>query len=268
LVDSMDQAIGRVLAKVNEMGEEENTVVLFLSDNGANPYDHSKNRSMESLKAGGWGYGLGWANLSETPFGHYKRNTYNGGSCTPLIAYWPAGIKKPGSITEQPGHIIDLMATFMDLSGRTWPAEYEGQPLPPLPGLSLRPIFSGEQRLPHGALYFQLFDHRAIRVGDYKLASDWGRPYQLFNLAADRTELNDLSAVQPERARELEKMWTDWAAKSGAKEKMRSAGGEPVYRHFHDAEEKFLGGKNNEANDVGDDEGNDENIVVKRKKKK
>jgi arylsulfatase A-like enzyme len=260
MVDRMDQAIGRVLAKVKEMGGEENTVVLFLSDNGASPYDHSKNRSMESLLAGGWEYGLGWANLSNTPFVHYKRNTYNGGSCTPLIVHWPAGIKRPGSITEQPGHIIDLMATFMDLSGGKPPAEDEGQPLPPLPGLSLRPIFAGEQRVPHEALYFHLFDHRAVRVGDFKLASDWGRPWQLFNLAADRTELNDLAAAQPERVLELEKSWTDWAAKSGADKKFGSGGGEPVYRRLQDTEEKFLG-----ANGFAEDR---KERAVKPKRKK
>jgi arylsulfatase len=260
MVDRMDQAIGRILAKVKEMGEEENTIVLFLSDNGASPYDHSKQRNIESVLEGGWEYGLGWANLSATPFLHYKRNTYNGGSCTPFIAYWPIGITKPGSITEQPGHIIDLMATVMDLSGGKWPAEYEGAALAPLPGLSLRPIFAGEQRVPHDVLYFHLFDHRAIRVGDYKLASDWGRPWQLFNLAADRTELNDLSAAQPERVKELEKMWTDWSAKSGAEEKMRNAGGEPVYRHLYDAQEKFIGGHGD-----GDSE---ENIEVKPAKSK
>ncbi len=264
MVDRMDQAIGRVLAKVKEMGEEKNTLVIFLSDNGGSPFDHSNNRSIASVLAGGWEYGLGWANLSNTPYLHYKRNMYNGGSCTPFVAYWPAGIRNPGSITDQPGHIIDLMATFMDVSGGKWPAEYEGKPLKPLPGKSLRPIFSGEQRAPHEALYFQLFDHRAIIVGDYKLASDWNRPWQLFNLSIDRTELNDLSMTQPKRVLEMETMWKNWSAESGADKKFRSAGGEPVYRHLNDREEKFIGGKNNEGND----EGNDENIVVKRKKNK
>lgn len=115
-VDRMDQAIGRVLAKVKELGQEENTLVLFLSDNGASPYDHGKveDRRIEPLLNGTnhLGYGLGWANVSETPFRHYKRNMFKGGSCTPCIAHWLAGLKQPGSITEQRAHIIDLMATI------------------------------------------------------------------------------------------------------------------------------------------------------------
>jgi arylsulfatase len=236
MVDRMDQAIGRVLAKVEAMGEAKNTVVLFLSDNGASPYDHGANRTAEMALEGknNLNYGLGWANLGVTPFRHYKRNTYNGGSCTPLIVNWPEGIRQAGGLTDQPGHIIDLMATFVDLAG--------GKPDPALPGKSLAPVFAGKQRTPHDALYFHLFNHRAIIAGDYKLASDWDRPWELFNLAADRSELNDLSAVQPERAAELAGMWERWAAKSGAKDLFKGAGGEPVYRRLGDAHEKFIGG--------------------------
>ncbi len=231
MVDRMDQAIGRVLAQVEAMGETENTVVLFLSDNGGSPYDRGPRPGIGEV---GHNCGLGWANLSVTPFRHYKRNTYNGGSCTPLVVNWPAGIKRPGTITDQRGHLIDLMATFVDLAG--------GTPDPELPGISLKPVFSGDQRAPHDVLYFHLFDHRAIISGDYKLASDWGRPWELFNFAADRSELNDLSSQNPERASEMEKMWESWAARSGAEKLIRGAGGEPVYRHLGDPDEKFLGG--------------------------
>ena len=251
-VDRMDQAIGRVLAKVRELGQEENTLVIFLSDNGASPFDHGKesDRRTEPLLngTGHLGYGLGWANLSETPFRHYKRNMFNGGSCTPCIAYWPAGVKQRGGITDQRAHIIDLMATIMDVGGGQWPAEFAGAKLAPLPGKSLQPILAGEQRPPHETLFFQLFDHRALIAGDLKLVSDWGRPWQLFNLATDRTELCDLAKTQLEPAARLQQQWETWAAATATR--VRSAGGEPIYRHLADTEEKFVGG----GPDTGDEE--------------
>ena len=243
MVDRMDQAIGRVLAKIKELGQEQNTLVIFLSDNGASPYDHASvdKRKIEFLLDGtsSMEYGLGWANLSETPFRHYKRNMFNGGSCTPCIAYWPDVVKQHGVITDQRAHIIDLMATLMDVGKGTWPTEFAGKKVEPLPGKSLLPILAGGQRQPHDALYFQLATHRAVIAGDLKLASDWGRPLELFNLATDRTELHDLSKTQPADAARLTKLWTDWAAKAGAK--LGGGGGEPVYRHQTDKKEKFVG---------------------------
>jgi arylsulfatase len=251
-VDRMDQAIGRVLAKIKELGQEENTLVIFLSDNGASPFDHGKvaDRQIEPLLNGTshLGYGLGWANLSETPFRHYKRNMFNGGSCTPCIASWPAVMKPCGSITDQRAHIIDLMATIVDVGGGKWPAEVAGTKIAPLPGKSLRPLLAGEQRPPHDVLYFQLFDHRAVIAGDLKLVSDWGRPWELFNLATDRTELHDLTKTQPEQAARLEKRWNDWATQTATR--VHTAGGEPIYRHLADATETFVGG----GSDSGDEE--------------
>jgi arylsulfatase len=251
-VDRMDQAIGRVLAKIKELGQEENTLVIFLSDNGASPFDHGKvaDRRIEPLLEGTshLGYGLGWANLSETPFRHYKRNMFNGGSCTPCIAFWPTGIKQPGAITDQRAHIIDLMATIVDVGGGSWPGEVAGTKIAPLPGKSLRPLFVGEQRPPHDALYFQLFDHRAVIAGDLKLVSDWGRPWELFNLATDRTELHDLAKTQQDQAVRLEKLWNDWAAKTATR--VHTAGNEPGYRRLTDATETFVGN----GIDSGDEE--------------
>jgi arylsulfatase A-like enzyme len=251
-VDRMDQAIGRVLAKIKELGEEENTLVIFLSDNGASPYDHGKvtTRTIAPLLDGtsNMGYGVGWANVSETPFRHYKRNMFNGGNSTACIAAWPAVVKQRGGISDQRGHIIDLMATIVDVGGGTWPTESGGEKIAPLPGKSLRPILLGEQRPPHETLYFQLFDHRAVIAGDMKLVSDWGRPWELFNLAADRTELHDLTKAQPEQVARLEKLWNTWAETTNTR--VRSAGGEPIYRHQADEQEKFVGG----GSDSGDEE--------------
>ncbi len=239
MVERMDQAIGRVLAKVEETGEFENTLVIFLSDNGASPYDHG-NRSVEQLEKGigNINVGLGWAHLSATPFRHYKRNMYNGGSCTPCIVHWPAGIKDTGTITDQPGHIIDLMATCIDAAGGQWPSELNGKQLDPLPGKSLLPIFAGQQREGHDALYFQLFDHRAMIAGDWKLVSDWDRPWALYNLKEDRTEMRDLSKSEAERRIQMLQQWEEWQEQNV--KQFNNAGWEPVYRHLDDAKEKFV----------------------------
>lgn len=243
MVERMDQAIGRVLAKVEQLGETDNTLVVFLSDNGASPYDHGK-RSVEQLEKGigNINVGLGWAHVSATPFRHYKRNMYNGGSCTPCIAHWPKGIKNSGTITDQPGHIIDLMATIVDAGGSQWPAEVDGEPLEPLPGKSLLPILAGEPRTGHDALYFQLFDHRAMISGDWKLVSDWNRPWALYNLKEDRTEMRDRSTSDPERMTKMLDQWKVWEQENVRD--FKDAGGEPIYRHLNDKTEKFVGGEN------------------------
>lgn len=241
MVDRMDQAIGRVLETVRKHGEEENTLVVFLSDNGASPYDHGPKRTADmALKGqGNLNVGLGWANLSATPFRHYKRNMFNGGSCTVCIASWPAVVKKTGTVTDQRAHIIDLMATFVEVGGDAWPQESDGKKIDPLPGKSLLPVLVGGERAPHDTLYFQLFDHRAVIAGDWKLVSDWNRPWELFNLKGDRTELNDLFAAQPEQAAHLAKLYDEWAKENVTQ--FKTAGGEPIYRHLNEADERFVG---------------------------
>ncbi len=241
MVDRMDQAIGRVLETVRKLGEEENTLVVFLSDNGASPYDHGPKRTAEMVLKGqaNLNVGLGWANLSATPFRHYKRNMFNGGSCTVCIASWPAVVKKTGTVTDQRAHIIDLMATFVDVGGGAWPQESDGKKIDPLPGKSLLPVLAGGERAPHKTLYFQLFDHRAVIAGDWKLVSDWNRPWELFNLKGDRTELNDLFAAQPEQAARMVKLYDEWAKENVTQ--FKNAGGEPIYRHLNEAEDRFVG---------------------------
>jgi arylsulfatase len=165
---------------------------------------------------------------------------FNGGAATPFIAHWPAGIKPRGAITDQQAHIIDLMATLVDAAGWHWPGEFDGKPLAALPGKSLRPIFAGETRAPHDTIYFHLMDHRAIIQGNWKLASDWNRPWELFNLATDRTELYDLSAEETERFNQLAATWTNWW--SGKNPGLfKFAGNEPTYRHLDDHTEGSQG---------------------------
>lgn len=240
MVDRMDQAIGRVLAALKAQGQDENTLILFLSDNGGSPYDRGRRGTLPDPSAA-WEYGLGWAHVSCTPFRHYKRNMFAGGATTPFIAHWPAGLKPRGLVTPQRGHIIDVMATLIDVSGTPWPSNFDGKPLAPLPGKSLRPIFAGETRAPHDALYFQLMDHRAVLAGDWKLASDWGRPWELFNVATDPTELNNLAATDPKRFAQMTALWEKWwADKNPAL--MKSGGSEPVYRRLGAGSDGTQGG--------------------------
>jgi len=242
MVDRMDQAIGRVLATLKAQGQEQNTLILFLSDNGGSPYDRGRRGTLPD-PAAAWEYGLGWAHVSCTPFRHYKRNMFAGGATTPFIAHWPAGITPRGVVTAQRGHIIDVMATLMDVSGTRWPSTADGQPLAPLPGKSLCPLFAGETRAPHDALYFQLMDHRAVLAGDWKLASDWGRPWELFNVATDPTELRDLASGDPKRFAQMTALWEKWwADKNPAL--LKAAGAEPVYRRLEDATDRTQGGNN------------------------
>ncbi len=240
MVDRMDQAIGRILAVLKAQGQDQNTLILFLSDNGGSPYDRGRRGTLPE-PAAAWEYGLGWAHVSCAPFRHYKRNLFAGGATTPFIAHWPAGIKPRGTITTQRGHIIDVMATLMDVSGATWPAAFAGKPLAALPGKSLRPIFAGETRTPHEALFFQLMDHRAVLAGDWKLASDWGRPWALFNVASDPTELHNLAATDPQRSAQLQTLWEKWWSDKNPG-LLRAAGTEPVYRRPFDANEGTQGG--------------------------
>jgi arylsulfatase A-like enzyme len=245
MVDRMDQAIGTVLAKIKALGEEQNTLVIFLSDNGGSPSDPSTaDRTPEGLlgKSGagrdGYWYGLGWANLSDTPFRSFKCDMGNGGMATSCIASWPAVVKNPGSIVDQSSHIIDLMATIVDVGGVSWPAKHAGKKIASLPGKSLRPLLAGQSRAAHEALYFQLFHNRAIIQGDLKLVSDWDQPWQLYNLATDRTELNDLAKSEPEKAARMQKQWEDWHANVSEK-RYTPGSGEPIYRSQADDSEKF-----------------------------
>ncbi|MBA7605994.1 Arylsulfatase [subsurface metagenome] len=223
-VDRMDQGIGRILNALKATGKEDNTLVLFLSDNGGcheggpGGFDRRNN----GLPPGGvdsyMSYGSSWANASNTPFRLYKHWVHEGGIATPLIAYWPAGIRQQGGITHQLGHVIDLMATCCDLAGVSYPETYRGNKIIPLEGRSLVPIFQGERRQRHDVLYWEHMGNKAIRRGRWKLVSVKDGRWELYDLEADRTELRDLAGQQPELARELAALYEDWAGRWGVKE--------------------------------------------------
>lgn len=245
MVDRMDQAIGRVLGKVRDMGDEQNTLVVFLSDNGGSPSDVTTAEQTPKALLGpsgagkdGYWLGLGWSNATNTPFHSHKIEMGNGGVVTSCIASWPSVVAQPGTITDEPSHIIDLMATLADVGSVDWPAEINGRRLAPLPGKSLKPLLASKPRESHDALYFHLLHNRAIVRGQWKLTTDWDRPWQLFNLESDRTELSDVSGEHRELATRLQKQWESWYARVPEK-RFNNSAGDPQYRRLDHPEESY-----------------------------
>ncbi|MBM3867050.1 MAG: arylsulfatase, partial [Verrucomicrobia bacterium] len=162
-------------------------------------------------------YGEAWANVSNTPFREYKHWVHEGGISSPLIAHWPAGIPaaRRNALEAQPAHLIDLMATLLDVAGARYPAEYRGERLTPLEGVSLVPAFSGRPLGRKQPLFWEHEGNRAVRDGRWKLvAKDPTGPWELYDLEADRTETHDLAAREPARVRELAAAWDTWARRA------------------------------------------------------
>jgi arylsulfatase A-like enzyme len=235
-VDAMDRNIGRILASIEQAGAMQNTLVMFLSDNGGCaeelrigaqaqhiPVTTRDGRPLRpgndpSLPPGPEdtyaSYGIGWANASNTPFRLYKHWVHEGGISTPLVAHWPEGIRKQGLITPQYGHIIDLMATCVDAAGAVYPSRHQGNAITPLEGRSLLPILSGGKR-PAPELYWEHEGNRATRQGKWKLVSRFNTPWELYDMKAGRTETADLAARQPQMAARLQAKWESWAKRVG-----------------------------------------------------
>ncbi len=161
------------------------------------------------------GIGPMWVNASNTPFRYWKKEQYEGGIATPLIAHWPdAIVAKEGSITAQPGHVVDIMATAAELASARHPKTIRGLKVMPIEGRSLMPILRGESRPADEPLFWEHFGSRAVRQGDWKLVALEGQPWELYDLAKDRTETSDLAAKHPERVEELGGLWQGWAERA------------------------------------------------------
>jgi arylsulfatase len=254
-ISVMDRAIGRLVAKLKKMQVFDNTLIFFLADNGGCAEElyarsgglHIPKTTLDGrpVKLGNYpqempgqdddyqSYGVPWANASNTPFRLYKHWVHEGGISSPLVVHWPKGVTVPGTWTDQPGHLIDIMATTLDAAGAEYPSTYDGHQITPLEGESLRPIFSGQDRNGHvEGIFWEHEGNRAVRVGKWKLVSKWsangsrGRPidepiddqWELYDIDADRTEMHDLVADMPEKAQELAQMWQAWADKAGVVE--------------------------------------------------
>lgn len=229
MVSIMDQGIGRIIAQLEASGQLDNTVIMFLSDNGAcheelggrmaNDLEPEALEYARSAPIGAPGsyvaYGKPWANVGNTPFRLYKSFIHEGGISTPFIVHYPQRIRQPLQ-TDAVGHIIDLMPTCLELAG----VDFETSPAAagkiPLEGKSLLPLLDGNSRPGHEFLAWEHFDSRGIRQGDWKLV--WSKSdseWELYNIAEDRTEMNNLISAYPERAEALLDQYDRWAGRVG-----------------------------------------------------
>lgn len=209
MIDRVDQDLGRLFAKLKELGKWDNTLILFLSDNGAckeqpNTTPDIPPGPVESYRT----VSLEWANASNTPYRKFKSTDFEGGIRTSFIAHWPEVIE-PGQITDQFGHLIDISATLRDITGVAYPKEILGNKTKEPVGKSLLPIFQGKEREGHDVVYWRFGGANAVRVGDLK-AVRVGKGWELYDLAKDPTEMTDLSGTMPEKAEQFGQMWEAW----------------------------------------------------------
>ncbi|MEM7784087.1 MAG: arylsulfatase [Planctomycetota bacterium] len=221
MIDCVDQNIGRLFHHLEKLGVRENTLFIFLDDNGACPFQRSKKQTVEKNRMpwdanSYWTYDQQWAHACNTPFREYKQNQHEGGITSPMIVNWPGQIKDKGSITAQSGHLVDIMTTCLEVSGTEYPKQFAGKPIGPARGLSLVPIFHGQTRKEHDAIFFSFYGkNNAIRVGDWKLVNINFGKWELYNLQSDRTELNDLSSTHPEQFQKMKEIWKKVASELG-----------------------------------------------------
>jgi arylsulfatase len=227
MVSIMDRGIGRVIDALKHSGRFDNTLVMFLSDNGASreliqgkegrhgafPRGGTKPGIMPGPADTYASFGPQWANVCNTPFRLYKKDTHEGGTATPLVVHWPQGISARGELRHQPGHVMDLMPTVVALSGADYPLRRKSVEVTPMQGISLVSAFRGET-LPDRPLFFEHEGNRAVRLGHWTLVAGHGKAWQLYDVSRDRTETNNLSAKMPEKVAELETLYQAWAARS------------------------------------------------------
>jgi arylsulfatase len=217
MIDRLDENIGRVVEYLKESGEWENTVFMFMSDNGA---------SAEVVEVGDGPIGTmtrwaslkrNWANVANTPFRFYKNYSYEGGTATPFIVHWPRGIPNAGGVNHTLLHFIDIMPTLIDISGAAYPEEYKGEKVVPLEGRSMLPLFKGESIERTEPLFFDWNRGSALRNDRWKLVRgrDSEGSWELYDMASDRTETKNLSAENPELMEELKEQWQNWAKRVG-----------------------------------------------------
>ena len=202
IIDRMDQNIGRVLDKLESDGKLENTIVMFLVDNGSCPFYSNKSDVAPGPANSYWCLRSAWANVGNTPYRQYKQCGHEGGSKTPFIVSWPGHIKA-NSITHQVGHVVDLAPTFLDILDVEYPSKINGFPSLALNGSSLMPIFKGEERVEPDYFMSGLDKHRMFRSGKYKIARINGQDWELYNIIKDPSEMNNIALEMPEKVEEL-----------------------------------------------------------------
>ena len=237
MIDRMDQNIGKLIDKLEATGQLDNTVIMFMSDNGASSERPSQygigfdrpsetrdgreihypvKKSEEHLPGPETvmsGIGPVWANVANTPFRYWKARVYEGGITSPFIVHWPAGIKEQGIVKSQAAHIIDIMPTLLELSGATYPEEFNGNTIDPYMGESMVSAFTNTEEAPiNETLFWEHFGAAALRQGDWKLVKlDGNADWELYNLKEDRTEMNNLAAEYPELLKAMQEEWNTMA---------------------------------------------------------
>ncbi|HXP59372.1 MAG TPA: arylsulfatase [Dongiaceae bacterium] len=212
MIHRVDTEIGRVLDQLKAMGAFENALILFLSDNGASAEQIIRGDGHDRTAPPGSAktflcLGPGWSSAANTPFRLHKSWVHEGGITTPLIVHWPQGISSRGELRHNPGHLIDLAPTILELAGGKWPDTLAGKPGPPPPGKSLVPVFAKDGAVTHDYFWWYHDGNRAIRVGDWKLVADHESPWELYDLRRDRAESNNLASDHPDQVRQLEREW-------------------------------------------------------------
>ncbi len=241
-IDRVDQGVGRIMTKLRELGVEENTLVMFLSDNGgcaelfqedtdwpdpslwetAPTLDGKPVRvgNIPGLRPGPdttfMAVELPWANVSNTPFRLFKRWIHEGGISTPFIVHWPDRLRGAG-IVHEPAQIIDIAATFYEAAGAAYPTELDGNPITPLEGESLMPALAGRKWSREQPVFVEHEGHRGVRAGLWKLVAEHGGGWELYDMNEDRTELNDLADRNPAKVAELAKLYGEWAVRCGVR---------------------------------------------------
>jgi arylsulfatase len=231
MVDRMDQGIGKIIQKLEETGELENTLIMFLADNGASyergyppgfdrpgytregiPIDY--NPEVPGAETT-WGYlGAAWASAVNTPWRYWKKESYEGGIHTPFIAYWPAGFGSlEGTLNHGVAHVMDILPTCLDVAGIPYPEKFRGNALSLPDGKSIIPLIRGDAFATNDTICWEHEGGKAIRIGDWKMAALPDDSWALFNLSTDRTEVHDLTAVYPERVEQMNAIWEAWAVR-------------------------------------------------------
>lgn len=226
MVERMDRGIAEIIDALKESGRYENTLIMFLSDNGAASewgtygigwprMTHHGARTGDPQSYAS--IGVAWAHVSNAPFRYWKLYNHEGGAATPFIAHWPAGMEARGEWRNQVGHIIDVMPTLMEISGSTYPRHYAGHDIKPYEGISLVPSFRDEPLVRGKPLFFEHMGRRAVRDGKWKLVTaeagadgEW----KLFDMHADRTETINLAAEHPEQVEQMAAAWQQWAERA------------------------------------------------------
>jgi arylsulfatase len=215
MIDRVDQEMGRLIGDLERAGELANTLILFVSDNGACPYDRrSDDPNAEPFHPDiRWSDSTGWAWARNAPFRYYKQNQFEGGIASPAILHWPAGLKaKAGAINDSPAHLVDVLPTFAEIAGAKVPDAFPRREPTPLAGISLAPILAGKKIDQRPPIHLLFGSDRGLRDGEWKLVSFQSEPWELYRISGDRTELHNVAAQHPDIVQRMSKQWHDMSA--------------------------------------------------------